>query len=590
MREKFHKVDFCVIGGGLAGMLAAIAAARHGVKVLLMHDRPVLGGNCSSEIRMWPLGCRNYDYRETGILEEIFIENMYRNPTRNFSIWDSVLYEKVKAEPNITLLLNCSCNGVKMDGNRILSVRGWQLTTYTWHNVEANYFADCSGDSILAPLTGAEYRVGRESSSEFNEDIAPEKADRRTMGMSCLIQAVERDYKVEYIPPSWAYVYPDESSLPFRDHDLKNLRTNFWWMELGGEHDSIYDTEELRDELLKIAFGVWDHIKNRGDHGADNWELDWVGFLPGKRESRRYVGDYILTQNDVRSGGQFDDVVAYGGWPMDDHHPGGMNYRGQPTIFHPAPAPYGIPYRCLYSRNIENLFFAGRNISATHVALSSTRVMATCAVMGQAVGTAASIAVRDRATPREVYENSIRELQETLLEDDCFLPYLTRKSSVLLKNVLTKKKGLWASEGDPSPVLNGCDRAVGDNPNAWEASVGSVIGFDFNHPVHVKQVRLVFDSDLHRVTCGGNPVMRFYPTLCNRTLDMRPFNFPKTMVKDFLVEYQDVCGVWKQLREVTGNYQRLVRINADVYALGVRMTVKATWGNEKVRVFSFDVL
>jgi len=585
MKEKFHKVDFCVIGGGLAGMLAAISAARHGVKVLLMTDRPVLGGNCSSEIRMWPLGCKGKDNRETGILEEIFIENMYRNPTRNFSIWDSVLFEKVKAEPNITLLLNCSCNSAKMDGNKILSIRGWQLTTYTWHNVEADYFADCSGDSILAPLTGAEYRVGRESSSEFNEDIAPKTADRRTMGMSCLIQAVERDYKVEYTPPSWAYVYPDEDSLPYRDHDLKDLLTNFWWMEVGGEDDSIHDTEELRDELLKIAFGVWDHIKNRGDHGADNWELDWVGFLPGKRESRRYVGDYILNQNDVRSEGRFDDLVAYGGWPMDDHHPAGIRYKGEPTIFHPAPAPFGIPYRCLYSKNIDNLLFAGRNISVTHTALSSTRVMATCAVIGQAVGTAVSIAVRDKATPRQVYENSIRELQNTLMDDDCYLPFHTRKCSVL-----AKKADLWASCGDPAPVLNGCDRVIGNSLNAWQATIGSSIGFDFDAPVPVKQVRLVFDSDLQRVTCGGNPTLRFYPTICNRSLNMPPFNFPKTMVKDFLIEYKGMDGQWKTLKEVTGNYQRLLKINTDVMALGVKMTVKGTWGNDKVLVFSFDVL
>ena len=143
---------------------------------------------------------------------------------------------------------------------------------------------------------------------------------------------------------------PDDADLPHRGHDI--LKTNYWWIELGGEQDSIHDTEELRDELLKIAFGVWDHIKNHGDHGADNWALDWVGFLPGKRESRRYVGDHVLTQNDVRAEGRFDDLVAYGGWTMDDHHPGGMHWPGKPTIFHPAPSPFGIPYRCLYSRNV----------------------------------------------------------------------------------------------------------------------------------------------------------------------------------------------------------------------------------------------
>ena len=160
MQHKIHKVDLCVVGGGLAGMCAAIAAARHGAKVALMQDRPVLGGNASSEVRMWICGAHGENNRETGIIEEIMLENRYRNPLRNFSIWDSILYEKVRFEPNITLLLNCSCTDATVDDDRIRSVTGWQLTTQTWHTVEADLFADCSGDSILAPLTGAEFRMG----------------------------------------------------------------------------------------------------------------------------------------------------------------------------------------------------------------------------------------------------------------------------------------------------------------------------------------------------------------------------------------------------------------------------------------------
>ena len=162
LKEICHDTDLCVVGGGMAGMIAAISAARHGAKVLLMQDRPVLGGNASSEIRMWIRGCRGKNNQETGILEEIFLDNMYRNPERNYSIWDSILYEKVKNEPNITLLLNTACMDLTMKENRIQSVRGFQLTTYTFHTVTARYFADCSGDSILAPLSGAIYRVGRE--------------------------------------------------------------------------------------------------------------------------------------------------------------------------------------------------------------------------------------------------------------------------------------------------------------------------------------------------------------------------------------------------------------------------------------------
>lgn len=404
MKNITHVVDFCVVGGGLSGLSAAIAAARRGLKVALMQDRPIPGGNSSSEVRMWVCGAHGQGNRETGIIEEIHLENMYRNPGGNWQIWDSVLYEKARYQENLTLLLNCSCNSAQTIDNKIISVTGWQLTTETTHTVQAAYFADCSGDSILAHLAGAEYRIGHEARAEFNEDIAPEITDRETMGMSCLIQAREMSTPQKFIPPAWAKKFPDHDSMSNRGHEFKNPEgNNFWWIELGGVNDSIHDTEMLRDELLKIAFGIWDHIKNQGDHGADNWVLEWIGFLPGKRESRRCVGDILMNQHDVRAGGTFDDVVAYGGWSMDDHHPGGFWYPGHPTIFHPAPSPFGIPYRTLYSKNIDNLWFAGRNISMTHVAMSSSRVMATCSTLGQAVGTAAAIAKKHSLSPRGVY-------------------------------------------------------------------------------------------------------------------------------------------------------------------------------------------
>ena len=178
LRNINHKVDLCVVGGGLAGMCTAVAAARHGIKVALMHDRPVYGGNASSEIRMWVCGAHGDNNRETGIIEEIALETLYRNPYRRYPIWDSILFEIIKNEKNITPVLNCSCNDIETDGNRIKKVIGWQTTTQMWHTVEADYFADCSGDSILAPLSGAEYRWGREGRTEFGEDIAPEKPDK----------------------------------------------------------------------------------------------------------------------------------------------------------------------------------------------------------------------------------------------------------------------------------------------------------------------------------------------------------------------------------------------------------------------------
>jgi len=573
MKHKTHKVDLCVVGGGLAGMLASISAARHGAKVLLMQDRPVLGGNSSSEIRMWVCGAHGKNNKETGILEEILLENLYRNPQRVYSIWDSILYEKVKFEDNITLLLNCSCNDLEMDGDRIKSIKGWQLTSETWHTVEATLFADCSGDSILAPLSGAEFRVGREASSEFNEDIEPEESDKKTMGMSCLIQARETDRPQLFIPPSWAYKYPTEDDLPYRGHDVRS--TNFWWIELGGEQDSIHDTEEIRDELLKVAFGVWDHIKNHGDHGADNWVLDWLGFLPGKRESRRYIGDHIITQNDVRAEGRFDDIVAYGGWSMDDHHPGGMNWKGQPTIFHPAPSPFGIPYRSLYSKNIKNLLFAGRNISATHASMSSTRVMATCAILGQAVGAAAGIAVKHNLSPRGVYQEKIKELQQTLMDNDCYLPWQVREVSEL-----TKLAKLTASEGDPEPLRNGIDRPVGDNNNCWTGKLGSWVQYAFDSPKKINELRLIFDSDLNR---------RPLNMPCNYPLNAEPVCVPETMIKAFRIEALNRDGSWNVIAEKSNNYQRLFCVKVDVDTTAVRFVPIETWGDENANLFAWDV-
>ena len=206
-----HNVDLCVIGAGPAGLCCAISAARHGTKVALMNDRSVVGGNASSEIRMWIRGAHGRDQRETGIVEELALANLYRNPTLNFSIWDSVTYEAVINEPNIDLILNCSCLDAEMNDGKIVSIKGWQTTTQTYHTVKAKIFADCSGDSVLAPLTGAEFRMGRESRDEFSEDIAPLITDSHTMGNSCLMQVRETEYEIPFKAPDWATKFTDET-------------------------------------------------------------------------------------------------------------------------------------------------------------------------------------------------------------------------------------------------------------------------------------------------------------------------------------------------------------------------------------------
>jgi hypothetical protein len=569
MKEKAHNTDLCIIGGGITGVCAAI--------VVLMQDRPVLGGNSSSEIRMWICGAHGENNRETGILEELELENLYRNPEANFYIWDSVLYEKVMAEKNITLLLNCSCVHCEMEADKIVSVRGWQLTSETYHTVTAKLFADCSGDSVLAPLSGAEYRVGREASSEFNESIQPLVADKKTMGHSILFQARETMGPQRFIPPSFAYRYENDDAFPFkslrgREHDGGN---NYWWIEVGGEYDTIHDTESLREELLKIAFGVWDHMKNHGEHGMDNWVLEWIGFLPGKRESRRYVGDYIMNQNDVEAGGRFDDLVAYGGWSMDDHHPAGFYHDGAPTIFHPAPSPFGIPYRCLYSKNIQNLFFAGRNISVTHAAMSATRVQGTCSTLGSAVGMAAVIAVQWNLAPREVYHQKMAVLKQRLMEMDCYLPYNTRKVPEL-----TAQAQMAGAGENLEALRDGFDRPLGGQSHSWVGKTGDGIVYHFKESIQFTGTRLVFDSHLNRS-------IRNMP--CSYPLQGVKWRVPESLVKSFIIEVSEDGEKYIEIYRETNNYQRLVNVKLDGTGRYIRLTPLETWGCDQVRIFSFDI-
>ncbi len=568
--------DVCVIGGGMAGMTAAIASARNGANTTIIHDRPVFGGNASSEIRMWICGAHGDDNKETGILEEIQLENQYRNPMGNYSVWDSVLYGKIFFQPRLTPYLNTSVMDAEMDGNKIVSIKAWQLTSQTWITIRAKTFIDCSGDGILAALTGAEFRTGREARAEFNEDIEPHQADQKTMGNSLLIQLRRTDEKIPYIAPEWAYRFEKPEDLPNR---MKGVHAhNFWWIEIGGLKDTIKDAEAIRDDLMKTVYGVWDYIKNRAPEKKDSetWAIEWIGSLPGKRENRRFVGDYILTQNDVRAGGVFEDIVAYGGWSMDDHHPAGIFYPGAPTIFHPAPSPYGIPYRCLYSKNISNLMFAGRNISVTHAALSSTRVMATCAILGQAVGTAAALAQQEGVEPRAFSKGErLKKLQNTLMHDDCWLPGVQRQVSSLV----TQAK--LTSAGEATTVLvNGNDRNRPGQKNLWEGPLGKPIEFNWTKSTSVAGIRIIFDSNLA------------LPKLMPISYPHREQGaaIPKSLVKAYTVEIKSSSGNWETIHQVTENTKRLVLLPVGKDITALRLTPQETWGAKEARVFSFEPL
>jgi len=589
MRTKTISADVCVVGAGMAGISAAISAARHGAKVVLVHDRPVYGGNASSEIRVGIIGadrCGKLPYlRETGLIEEIRLRNLAENPGMDWCLWDLLLYGMVNEEPAIHALMNATCLSATVREKRITSIRAWQMTSETFYDIEARTFIDCSGDGILAQLSGADYRVGREARSEFYEPAAPGTADCKTMGMTCLFFARREDTPNSFQPPSWAYSYPDDRSLPYGapghkgsvSHGGRQYRVGYWWIELGGEADAIHDAESLKHELLKIVLGVWDHIKNRGQHEADNFRLEWIQFLPGKREGRRIMGDYILTQNDCAGAAHFADTVAYGGWPMDDHNPKGFYQTNDTTIFHPCESPYEIPYRCLYSRIIENLMMAGRNISVTHMALSSARVMATCAVVGQAAGTAAAMAATRNLAPRDIGRNHINELQQTLMADDCYLP-----GCILRMPAVNGAFTLSASHGDHSVLQDGMDRPVGRSAHALELPKSGWIILEAREPTGIDAVDIVFDSDLFTQII----TMDYHEEYASGHKSL-----PATLVSAFHLSIRSDRH-WESFTVVEMNRRRFCRIELKRAVTGVRLDQFETVGGQSVpmvRVFRVNV-
>ncbi len=442
--------DLVVVGGGPAGMGAAIAAARNGIKVALIQDRPVLGGNASSEIEIPPMGYIGNppDRRNvTGITAELF-------PTQGWSNFgDSAHYaEVVAAEEDISLFLNTRGTGVEMDGKaRIKAVIALDVRTGQRLRFAAPLFADTTGHGWIGHYAGAESRMGQEARSEFNESLAPVEPGSRTMGNS-LYKAVfaTRKDPVPFNCPAWAYqwdeasdfeplgshrrsraiVRPDNFDEPSRGtgrnpgNDLNGAISHAWWVEYGGVKNTIEDAEHIRDELFRISLGLWNYAKNHNPNtkaGNTNRELVWLNYVPGVRESRRLMGDYVMSQRDYDDRIVHDDTVAFTDWGPDVHHPEGFWVRGNDCIHVYQGRRTSIPYRTLYSRNIENLFMAGRCHSATHIAFGGTRVIRPMCATGQAVGTAAAIATRYNTTPRGVYESHIPQLQETLILDGCRL-------------------------------------------------------------------------------------------------------------------------------------------------------------------------
>lgn len=437
LRKVNLSCDLAVIGGGLSGVCCAITAAREGVRVVLVQDRPVLGGNASSEVRLWILGAtshmgnNNRWAREGGVIDEILVENMHRNPEGNALVLDTILLEWVHREANITLLLNTAVHDLEKNGDEtIRSVRAFCSQNSTCYDISARMFCDASGDGIVGFLAGAAFRIGCESRTEFGEGFAPEKASSELLGHTIYFHSKDTGRPVRFTAP--AFALDDITKIPrWRDFKAGESGCRLWWIEWGGALDTIHDSETIKWELWKVAYGVWNHIKNSGQFPeAETMTLEWVGTIPGKRESRRFEGDHMLIQQDIVEQRLHDDAVSFGGWAIDVHPVDGV-YSAQPgcTQWH-SKGVYQIPWRTMYSRNIPNLLLAGRIISASHVAFASTRVMATCAHGAQAAGMGAAICIEGGLSPRDLLApQRMRELQMRLLRSGQFIPGLSHDDS-----------------------------------------------------------------------------------------------------------------------------------------------------------------
>ncbi|WP_327089969.1 FAD-dependent oxidoreductase [Nonomuraea sp. NBC_01738] len=468
MIELSHTADVTVVGGGLAGVTAAVGAARNGARVALINNRGVLGGNASSEIRVWVVGATAHGAqkfaRETGLMGELFAENQWRNPEGNPILWDHVVLDLVRAEPNITLFLNTEVREVEADGDEddriIRAVTGWQSGSERLIRFESPIFLDCTGDGLVGLLAGARFATGREDRRAHGEDWAPEVADDNMLGSTILFYTKDAGQPVRFVPPGITKDI-EAFGLPLRRQIDPGMNgCDYWWIEWGGELDAVADNERIRDELWGVVFGIWDHIKNSGRFDADNLTLEWVGTVPGKREYRRFIGDYVLTQQDIIGQTRFPDTIGFGGWSIDLHPSGGIYAEDSPSKHLYGPGLYDIPFRSLYSVNVRNMLMAGRDISASHVAFGSTRVMATCAVVGEAAGTAAALAVRRGVTPRQISAAHVGELQAMLVRQDASVlgvPWqdpadLALKATVTASSTLTRLAGDPGADAEPYPI------------------------------------------------------------------------------------------------------------------------------------------
>ena len=415
--EINKEYDLTVIGGGVAGMSAAVSAARLGLKVALVNNHGILGGNNSSEIRVHLGGTIDIGpYPRVGALQNEFGPLKGGNAKPGSYYEDTRKMDWVKAEKNVDVYLNYHCMSACKKGDRLQSVVLQHIQTGEQIRIKSKLFSDCTGDASLAYLCGAECRMGREARADYGESLAPEKADSITLGSSVQWYSVKNEQAMPF--PEFSY------GISFDEKSAEHVEMGEWTWETGMNKNQISEFEQIRDYGILVIYSNWSYLKNHSPWKEEyaQRELGWVAYFAGKRESRRIMGDYVLNQNDLDSRIEYPDASFTTTWHMDLHEPDPKNSAYFPNqefkaITHNNPIyPYAVPYRCLYSRDIDNLFMAGRDISVTHVALGSTRVMRTCGMMGEVVGMAASLCCKHQVNPRAIYEKHLPELKQLMFE------------------------------------------------------------------------------------------------------------------------------------------------------------------------------
>ncbi len=589
--------DVVVVGGGVAGCNAAIAAARGDAKVALIQNRPMLGGNNSAEMGV-PVsgGSSSGRGRETGLNEEVGRVHAFNY----LSKWASGADLVIADEANITVFLNSHVFEAQTDENkRITSVTAFNMIDGHRTRYSGDIFIDCTGDGWLGYYAGAKFMLGRESKEIFGESNAKDISDTITMSGSLMqnsilgYQAIDMGKPIPFDAPEWAYDLRNNAEGYYKRPKFENgYRAGNWWTENHGRNDDLWDPEFARDDLIRVSISYFNWIKNHSNLAdkAANYQLKFIPITNAKRETRRLIGDHILIEQDALQRKVFPDRVGYFVWKLDVHHPLGIFSKGSPYDFETNFEPASMPYRILYSKDTPNMFMAGRNVSVSHVALGTARVQGTTGMMGQVVGTAAAMCIKHKTTPRGIYQSHIPELQQQLLKDDMTILHLRNEDiNDLALSASVKASSSKSTADGPYNVINGLTRPLDDDMKMWIGKVPNNMWISDPSEKLPQWIML----ELHKQKTVNSVYLTFDTNLKTKRYATWQFKqeerMPPECVRDYKVQVKTDAG-WKTIADVKNNYQRrrIHRFPA-LEASKMKVIVTATNGDKSARIYEVRI-